>query len=287
MTVVRKIKDLRRWIEAARRQNKSIGFVPTMGDLHEGHLSLVRRSRNDNDVTAVSIFVNPGQFDRREDFEKYRRSEREDCEKIGQEGADLAFIPSADELYPEGFQTFVEVENLSRPLCGARRPGHFRGVATVVAKLLNLFQPDRAYFGLKDYQQCQLVRQMVRDLNLPVDIVPCPTVRDGDGLALSSRNRRLTPAERARAPGLHRALLAAAALVKNGGPKLASLRKTFRQNLKLQKSDRVEYLEAADPETLRPLKKIRPPVLIAAAVWFGKTRLIDSVLVSKQRNAYV
>ena len=278
MIVARKISELNKFLKR-RVQGETVGFVPTMGDLHEGHLSLFRRSKRENDWTAASIFVNPAQFNQREDFLKYHRNEKEDLKKARREGVDIVFLPSEKEFYPEGFQTWVIVDDLSQELCGPFRPGHFKGVATVVAKLLNLVQPTRAYFGLKDYQQFKIIERLVRDLNLPVQVVPCPTIREKDGLALSSRNRRLSPAERERAGRIYPALKTAAGEIKsrkNAGPR--GLARIFSKRLRLEKRDRLEYFKVVHPQTLLPLKTVRSPALLAAAVWIGKTRLIDNLI---------
>ena len=278
MTVVRKIADLRLWVR--RNRGKTAGFVPTMGDLHEGHLSLIRRSRRENRLTALSIFVNPKQFDRREDYERYHRGEKADLAKARAAGADLAFVPSEKELYPDGFQTWVTVEELEKPLCGRFRPGHFRGVATVVLKLLNLVRPNRAYFGLKDYQQFRLVERLARDLDVPVEIVGCPIVRERDGLAMSSRNRRLSPEERVRAARIYAGLKDAAALLKSGRAAEKEIAARFRSRLRLEKGDWIEYFECVRPGDLARPEKLRPPVVLAAAVWIGGTRLIDNLAVN-------
>jgi pantoate--beta-alanine ligase len=259
---------------------KTVGFVPTMGDIHQGHLSLIRRSKEENDMTIVSIFVNPEQFDRKKDYKQYYRNLPVDLEKLEIENIDAVFVPTSFEMYPEKFQTRVNVENLSKPLCGAFRPGHFRGVATVVLKLLNLVQPARLYLGMKDYQQWKVVEQMVKDLNVPVEVVPCPLVRECDNLAMSSRNRRLNPKQRARAPRIFYALLAVADFIKEKR-KVSKLQilSQFKKILALSPEDKLEYLEVVDPETLLPLKKFRPPALIATALWIGKTRLIDNLLI--------
>lgn len=248
-----------------------------MGDLHAGHLSLIRRSVRENDLTAVSIFVNPKQFETKADYEKYFRDESGDMRKAQKSGVDLLFIPAEGALYPDGFQTLVTVENLSKNLCGPFRPGHFSGVATVVLKLLHLVEPERAYFGMKDFQQCRMIQQMVRDLNLSVRILPCPTVREEDGLACSSRNRRLSFEERRRAARIFSALQSAADLIRfKTGISKESLFRHFKHRLELGKSDRMDYLEIVDPQTLTPLREMRPPLLLATAVWIGKTRLIDN-----------
>ena len=252
-----------------------LGFVPTMGDLHEGHLSLIRRSKRENRRTAVSLFVNPAQFNDKKDFLRYPRDRRRDLALLKKEKVDWIYAPSAKEMYPQGFQTWIEPGDLARGLCGRHRPGHFRGVATVVAKLLNIVRPDRAYFGMKDHQQLKIIERMVKDLDIPVKIVPCPTVREKDGLALSSRNRRLSLSERARAARLPKVLRDVKAAI------LAGKKPGLDRFKKMLKGDRVEYLEIVDPETLAPKRSARPPCLIAAAVWVGKTRLIDNILVSR------
>lgn len=281
MLVVRKIKTLQHLLKT-RCHNKSIGLVPTMGDLHEGHLSLIRRSIKENDRTIVSIFVNPIQFNQRKDYELYHRDEKNDLKKAKKEGVDLVFIPSVEELYPKDFQTFVTVAKMSKGLCGRSRPGHFKGVATVVLKLFHSVRPTRAYFGLKDFQQCRLIEQMVKDLNLPVKIVPCPIVREWDGLALSSRNRRLSPEQRQRATTIFSALQSVADLIKSKRSVSSNfLFRHFARHLRIKKEDRIEYMETVHPDTLEPLKKPKPPALLATAIWIGKTRLIDNLLVEK------
>lgn len=216
MRIEKKIAGMRAFIQAARRQSKSVGLVPTMGAFHEGHLSLIRRSCNDNDVTVVSIFVNPTQFAPQEDYAAYPRDFERDAVLAEHQGVGVVFAPDAREMYSDDFSTWLNVEDLTDGLCGKFRPGHFRGVATVVCKLLNIVQPDHAYFGEKDYQQLQVIRRMVRDLDIPVDVVPVPTVREADGLAMSSRNVYLTPEERRVAPRLQQVLQEAAALVERG-----------------------------------------------------------------------
>lgn len=259
---------------------KSVGFVPTMGDLHEGHLSLIRRSNAENDATILSIFVNPIQFNSKEDFRKYRRPEAEDLAKARAASVDCLFMPTAGEMYSGGFQTEVSVKSLSQGLCGAHRPGHFAGVATVVLKLLNLVRPDRAYFGLKDYQQFKLVERMAADLALPVRIVGCPIVREADGLAMSSRNARLSPEQRRRAARIYRALQSTALMLKSKPSSAnAALRARFKSELAPDREDTIEYLELVHPDSLEPLKTARRPFLLAAAVFIGKTRLIDNILI--------
>jgi pantoate--beta-alanine ligase len=254
------------------------GFVPTMGYLHEGHLSLVRRARAENDRVAVSIFVNPTQFGPHEDYARYPRDLERDLRLLEPLGVDLVFIPSVEEMYPPGFQTWVIVEEVSRPLEGASRPGHFRGVATVVAKLFNILQPDRAYFGQKDAQQTVVIRRMVQDLNIPVEIVICPTVREPDGLAMSSRNTYLNPEERRAATVLFRALQAAKARYEAGERDAERLREAMREVIRAEPLARIDYVSVAHPETLQELERVEGPALLSLAVYIGTTRLIDNLM---------
>jgi len=254
------------------------GFVPTMGYLHEGHLSLVRRARAENDRVAVSIFVNPTQFGPHEDYARYPRDLERDLRLLEPLGVDLVFVPSVEEMYPPGFQTWVIVEEVSRPLEGASRPGHFRGVATVVAKLFNILQPDRAYFGQKDAQQTVVIRRMVQDLNIPVEIVICPTVREPDGLAMSSRNTYLNPEERRAATVLFRALQAAKARYEAGERDAERLREAMREVIRAEPLARIDYVSVAHPETPRELEQVEGPALLSLAVYIGTTRLIDNIM---------
>ena len=263
---------------ALKELTAPLGLVPTMGALHEGHLSLVRAARRDSASVAVSIFVNPKQFAPNEDFDRYPRTFEADCRLLESEGVDVVFSPSAEEMYPaNGSGTFIEVPGISDRLDGASRPGHFRGVATVVAKLFNIIQPQTAYFGQKDAAQVAILRAMVRDLNLPVDLRICPTVRDADGLALSSRNRYLSPAERTAALSINRALRHAQSLV-DAGANGRIIRPVMMDILKSTPGLRLDYVEIVDPHTLLPNPSARPPVLIAIAAWAGATRLIDNTV---------
>lgn len=254
------------------------GLVPTMGALHAGHLSLVQRARAENDRVAVSIFVNPAQFAAGGDFDKYPRALERDLELLALYSVDLAFVPSNAEMYPPGFQTYVTVEEITKPLEGAMRPGHFRGVATVVTKLFNITQPDRAYFGQKDAQQVAVIRQMTRDLDLPVEIVVGETLRETDGLAMSSRNAYLSVQERAAAPVLYRALCAAREAFLRGERNGDTLRAVMREALSQEPRAFVEYVSAADPLTLQELNTLQNHVLLSLAVRIGTTRLIDNFL---------
>ncbi|MBN1566598.1 MAG: pantoate--beta-alanine ligase [Acidobacteria bacterium] len=256
-----------------------LGLIPTMGALHAGHLSLVRRACSECRHVGASIFVNPTQFSKGEDFGKYPRAVQKDLELLESLGVDVVYIPAADSMYPPGYQTWIDVEALSTPLEGKFRPGHFRGVATVVAKLLNSFTPDKAYFGQKDAQQAAVLKRMVRDLNFPVDIIICPTVREPDGLAMSSRNVYLNPAERQAATVLYGALSAAKSRYDSGERDADVLRDTMQSVLDAEPMARAQYISAADPETLGELKTINQGVLLSLAVCIGETRLIDNFLI--------
>ena len=276
MNVVRSIAECR----AARAAlDADLGFVPTMGYLHEGHLALVRRARAESRSVAVSIFVNPTQFGPREDFARYPRDPARDLALLEKEGVDLVFMPEAAEMYPPGFDTWVEVGTITRRLEGRARPGHFRGVATVVCKLFNIVQPRRAYFGEKDAQQLRVVGKMVRDLNLPVEIVPVPTVREADGLALSSRNVYLSPQERQEALALSAALRLAQELVARGERRAAVIRARMRRRIRQEPDARIDYVSVADAETLEELTVVDRPALVSLAVRIGTTRLIDNVVI--------
>jgi pantoate--beta-alanine ligase len=272
------INDVRRRAAEARHAGRTVALVPTMGALHAGHGALIERARAEADFIVVSIFVNPIQFDRPDDYEKYARVPEEDLAFCDARGVDVVFAPDAAEMYPAPQRAFVDVERVSQHLCGAFRPGHFRGVATVVIKLFNIVQPDLAYFGEKDAQQLAVIRRMVRDLNVPLKIVPVTTVRESDGLALSSRNIRLTPEQRRIAPLLHGALQAAKRAVLDGCVDPAKVRNAGLEILQGEEQIRVEYFEVVDAEEMQPVQRVTGPVCIAAAAWLGETRLIDNVL---------
>lgn len=259
-----------------------LGLVPTMGALHEGHLSLVRAAQAQCDAVAVSIFVNPAQFGPNEDFGKYPRSFARDCELLEREGMNdaLLFAPSAEEMYPAGAATWVTVEGLSQKLCGRSRPTHFRGVTTVVAKLLHIVEPDLAFFGQKDAAQCTILRKMVRDLDLPVKIVVCPIVREPDGLALSSRNAYLSPAERRSATVLHRSLRRVEELVEKGERRSAKLIDVAQRIFLEEPEVRLDYLEIVDNDTLEAVEETSRGALVAVAAYVGTTRLIDNLLIA-------
>ncbi len=276
MFVTKTIEDVRahRWAKPAL----SWGLVPTMGTLHEGHLSLVRRARAENDRVGVSIFVNPIQFDRRADLEAYPRQLERDCALLEAEGVDLVWAPDEATVYPPGFQTYVTVEEVTKALEGAARPGHFRGVTTVVAKLFNVFQPTRAYFGQKDAQQAAVIRQMARDLSFNLEIVVCPIVREPDGLAMSSRNLLLKPEERPAALVLKRALDAARAAWESGERDGERLRAIMRAIIAAEPLARLDYVSAADPVTLAEIDGAASAALLSMAVFVGQVRLIDNTL---------
>ena len=277
MRLIKKAKEMQAISLAERRVGKRVGFVPTMGYLHEGHLSLVRRAREENDIVVVSIFVNPTQFGPREDFDRYPRDLERDAELLRKEGVDYLFHPTAEEMYPKGFSTFVEVKGLTEGLCGAKRPGHFRGVATVVTKLLNIVQPDRAYFGEKDFQQLQVIKRLVEDLNIPVEVVGCPIVREEDGLALSSRNVYLSREERESALSLYRGLKLAKELFEGGERDAEKIKREVEKLiLSHPRVSKIDYVEIVDSKTLKPVKEVKEGDTIALAVFVGKTRLIDN-----------
>jgi len=278
MTLVHTISEVRSCIAAARREGKSIGLVPTMGALHEGHLTLVRRAREQCDFVAVSIFVNPTQFGPSEDFTKYPRTLEADSDMCREVGVDLIFAPNAQEMYPEGFDACVEVGGLTQMLEGEFRPTHFRGVTTVCAKLFNIFQPTRAYFGRKDYQQLQVITKMVRDLDMPLEIVPVDIVRESDGLALSSRNRYLSADERSAALILSRSIDAARCAFRSGERSAAAIQSLVRSRLNSEPLAKTDYAVVVDAETLLPIEAIDRPAVVLLAVRIGATRLIDNTI---------
>lgn len=277
--LVTTVAELRGALGPVRGQGKKVGLVPTMGALHDGHLSLVRAARSECGFTVATIFVNPSQFGPGEDLARYPRPLSRDLELLAG-GADLVFVPGESEVYPRGFDTWVEVGSVAKPLEGASRPGHFRGVATVVLKLFNMVRPDTAFFGQKDYQQSLVIRRMVADLDLPITIRVCPIVREPDGLAMSSRNAYLSPDERRRAVALSRGLGIAAAAVAAGDRRAASIAAKVRETLLAAAPVAIDYVAVADPESLEPVDAIRGPALVALAVKIGSTRLIDNAIVA-------
>lgn len=280
MNVVEHIELLRK----IRWQNplESWGLVPTMGFLHEGHLSLVRRATAENDRVGVSIFVNPAQFNNSADLEKYPRNLQRDLDMLAAEGVDLVWTPTPEIAYPDNFQTYVNVEDITKPLEGEKRPGHFRGVTTIVAKLFNVFQPQRVYFGQKDAQQVAVIRRMATDLNFNLEMVVCPTVREADGLAMSSRNARLSPEVRQDALCLYRALKKAEALVQSGEKSAGKIIAAMREIIEPVERASIDYISIADPETLAEINDIRQHALISMAVFVDDVRLIDNVLVESK-----
>ena len=260
-------------------EGNTIGFLPTMGYLHEGHLSLVRKAKEDNQFAVISIFVNPLQFSLHEDLQSYPSDREGDIQKLKNENVDIVFIPSREQMYGEEFRTKIDVGPMESLLCGRTRPGHFNGVATVVAKLFHIVQPTRAYFGRKDYQQTLIVRNMVQDLNFDVEIVTCPTIRESDGLAMSSRNSYLNFIERQKAASLYRALKLAESLISNGHTDPSYVHMAMRQIIEGEGISSIDYISIVHPQTLQPIPVITKPVLLALAVWIGNARLIDNILI--------
>ena len=278
MKICKTIEEMRSASRDTRREGKRFGFVPTMGALHEGHLSLVRAAKAKSDVVAVSIFVNPLQFGPTEDLAKYPRSFERDRELLEKEAVDILFAPQPEDMYPKGAVTYVTVEGLSEKLCGRSRPGHFRGVATVVAKLFHIVEPDLAFFGQKDAAQATIIRRMVRDLNLPVEIVVCPIIRESDGLAMSSRNVYLRPEERKAAPVLNRSLTETKNRFDQGERNAHKLIAAGKRVMAQESRVRLDYFEIVDPDTLDPVLEVTRSALVAIAALVGNTRLIDNIL---------
>jgi len=279
MKIISKVSAMQSFSLRSKRKDLSIGFVPTMGALHQGHLSLIKAAKKENDLVVVSIFVNPLQFGPKEDFKKYPRNLAQDIKWLKREGVDILFHPSVSDMYKDGDNSTVEVKGFDKVLCGARRPGHFKGVTTVVSKLFNIVMPDNAYFGLKDYQQQLIIRAMVKDLNHPVKIRSLPIVREKDGLAMSSRNRYLSNKQRVDAANIYRSLCQAKKLIRQGEKSnriVAEIKKMIR-NIPDAK---VDYITMVDPDTLKKVERIRNRVLVALAIFIGKTRLIDNIIVN-------
>jgi pantoate--beta-alanine ligase len=283
--IIRPIPALEAAVAAARAGAGTVGFVPTMGYLHEGHLSLVRECRKRSGLTVVSIFVNPLQFGPREDFRRYPRDPERDAALLEKEGADILFLPEAEEMYPPGFRTAVEVAGLQDKLCGGSRPGHFRGVATVVLKLLNIVRPDSVFLGQKDAQQVVILRRMAEDLDLVVRIIDLPTVREPDGLAMSSRNVYLSAEERRAATVLFRGLEEARRVFDAGERGASRIRERLLATLATEPLARVDYAEVVDPVNLEPVERVEGETLIALAVYFGRTRLIDNIILRSKGEA--
>jgi pantoate--beta-alanine ligase len=283
MKLIKTIDEMRAFRKATRQSGKPLALIPTMGALHEGHLSLVRAAREKSDVVAVSIFVNPTQFGPNEDFGKYPRTLESDSALLERQYVDVIFAPSVDDVYLPGAVTWVTVEGMSDRLCGKSRPGHFRGVTTVVSKLFHIIEPDAAFFGQKDAAQVAIIRRMVRDLNMPVSIEICPIIRESNGLALSSRNAYLNPEERKSALILHRSLLRAQTLFEGGERNSANLIAAGKQEFSREPKARLDYLEIVDPDSLEPVTTISKCTLIAVAAYVGNTRLIDNIIVDPHR----
>jgi len=276
--LIKSIEEMKKVIKKEKQIGKSVGFVPTMGYLHEGHISLIRCSKKDNNITVVSIFVNPIQFGENEDLDRYPRDIERDYKICMEEGVDYVFYPSYEEMYPEDFSTYVEVKGLTEGLCGAFRPGHFRGVTTVVTKLFNIVNPDRAYFGKKDYQQYRVIKKMVSDLNMDVEVIGCPLIREKDGLAMSSRNKYLSKEERESSLSLSKALFKAKEMFENGEKDPQKIKKMIEEIiLSYPLVKEIQYIEIVDPETLKPKKRLEKSDIIALAVYVGNTRLIDNI----------
>lgn len=276
MQTLRTVAELRTRVRGWKQDGRQVGVVPTMGALHDGHLSLVRAAKRGCDRVIVTIFVNPTQFNNSEDLAKYPRTEAADAALLAAEGVDILFAPSADEVYPAGFATGVAVQGVTAPLEGALRPGHFEGVATVVAKLFGMTQANRAYFGQKDWQQLQVVKRMVADLNIPTEVVGCDTIREADGLALSSRNVRLDALSRAQAPGLYKVMTRTAAAIK-GGADVATALAQGREELRQAGFSEVDYLDLRNAALLEPMVTLDQPARLLAAAWIGGVRLIDNI----------
>ncbi|MFZ1984314.1 MAG: pantoate--beta-alanine ligase, partial [Desulfatitalea sp.] len=280
MQVVHTKAQLRAVLKQARAGGRRVGFVPTMGYLHAGHAALIHRARQENEVVVVSVFINPTQFGPNEDLAAYPRNTERDIALMRAQGADVAFFPSVDEIYPEGFTTYVQVEGpMTQTLCGRSRPGHFRGVATIVTKLFHIVAPDRAYFGQKDCQQVAVIERMVRDLDFDLEIVACPTVREADGLALSSRNVYLSESQRAQAPRIAQALFEAREMIQKGERRAAPLVEYIKKCIAAIDSAAIDYVSIADLRSLADLEMLSGVVLIAVAVKVGRTRLIDNIRV--------
>ena len=278
LQVITSIEDIKQRIKTFKENQLSIGFIPTMGALHEGHLSLVRQAKKENNKVVVSIFVNPLQFGKNEDFGQYPRTFDNDCELLSKEDVDIVFNPKAPEMYPNGFCTSVVLEHLEDKLCGKSRPGHFRGVATIVLKLFNLINPDIAYFGQKDFQQTVVIKRVVADLNLDVNIKVLPTIRDKEGLALSSRNGYLSETEKKDALCLYNALIKAHTMVNAGAKNAKEITAEMEKIINNCKSTKIDYISIVNPETLEAVSEVRSGNVAALTVRVGKTRLIDNII---------
>ena len=280
MKIIDSIPRMSTFSKILKKEGKVIGFVPTMGYLHEGHLSLIKTAKKHTDVVVVSVFVNPIQFGPGEDFDRYPRNLKRDEDLASLAGADVIFYPSTKEMYPKGYSTYVDVENLTEGLCGAARPGHFRGVATVVAKLFGIVKPDIAYFGQKDAQQAIVIKKMARDLNMGLELKVLPIIRESDGLAMSSRNINLSEPERKDALVLYQSLKKAESMIKEGERDPKKVIKAMEDIIGEKKPAKIDYLSIVDTENLKPVSQISGEVLVALAVFIGKTRLIDNIMIN-------
>ncbi len=284
MDIVNGIEEVKEIVGGWKAEGQSVGFVPTMGYLHEGHGSLIERARAENDRVVVSIFVNPMQFGPTEDLGTYPRDMDRDaayCERLG---ADLIFAPEPEEMYPDGFSSYVDMTVLTEELCGLSRPTHFRGVCTVLTKLFHIVRPDRAYFGQKDAQQLAIVKHMVEDLNMNLEVIGCPIVREADGLAKSSRNTYLSPEERKAALVLSQAVALGEKMVANGERDAVKLIAAMRDHIEAEPLARVDYVKAVDGRTMQPVTQVRSPLLVAMAVYIGKTRLLDNFMIQEDEK---
>jgi pantoate--beta-alanine ligase len=282
MEIIVQSKEMQRRAEQQRRAGMTIAFVPTMGFLHEGHLSLMREGRKRGDCLVASIFVNPTQFGPAEDYDRYPRDLKQDLKLVQGVGVDICFTPSVAEIYPDGFQTYVEVEQVTRNLCGISRPSHFRGVTTVVAKLFNIVKPHLAFFGQKDYQQLIVIKRMVKDLNMDIEVIGVPTVRESDGLAMSSRNAFLNPKKRKEAARLHRSLLRGKELFAQGERSAATILHEVRRIIEEDQAAVIDYVKICDAHTLEDIEELKGEAVIALAVKMGKTRLIDNIILKEE-----
>lgn len=283
MKIITTVKDMKEVIDGHRRQGAAVGFVPTMGYLHKGHVSLIERARKENDIVVVSIFVNPTQFGINEDYDIYPRDMERDTELTKAGGGDYIFFPSVEEMYPGGYRTFVEVTDITDALCGASRPGHFKGVTTVVNKLLQIVSPTRSYFGLKDAQQVAVIQTMVKDLFMEVEIIPCPIVREEDGLAMSSRNVYLSKEDRKAALMLSKSLFKVEEEVARGEKDLSKLKALIKEMLLEEDILQIDYIEAVSFPELKPVDFLEGKVLVALAVKVGRVRLIDNIIVEVEK----
>lgn len=281
MKILKSISEVRRVVN--NNKDKQIGFVPTMGFLHEGHLSLIKKAREENELVFVSIFVNPTQFGENEDLDSYPRDLERDSNLCLNAGVDYIFLPSANEMYGENFSTFVQVDKLREGLCGKSRPVHFNGVCTVVTKLFNIVKPNRAYFGEKDAQQLAIIKRLVKDLNIDVEIIGCPIVREEDGLAKSSRNSYLSEKERIESRVLSRGLKKCKALLESGERDVQALKKVIEEEINKAESSKIDYIEIVDSESLQEVETVKNKILVAIAVFIGKTRLIDNFTFEEEK----